>query len=99
MPDVLVPILVAHSILSAHLKFQGNDVYDEWLEDSFRKVTLRVNAKEFKKIIAIGEVHLGHEKKTLGGKPSCAVVIPMLDENRPNVLKFGKMWTTNIQET
>lgn len=54
----MVPTLVAHAILGAHLKF-GNSPYDDghrynaWLENSFKKVTVRVNQKEFDKIAAL----------------------------------------------
>lgn len=91
-PDHMVPTLVAHSVLSAHLKFFGNsDKYDTWLKDSFRKVVLRVNQKEFDKISAMN-CHIGYELHTLGGKGACVVVEPVLNSEVPNVLKFAKMW-------
>jgi len=99
VPDSMVPTLVAHSVINAHIlyssKEQGGaptfEAYDDWLKNSFKKVTLRVNRKEFAKISEL-ECWLGHENTTLNGEKSCAVVLPMLDENRPNVLKFAKMW-------
>lgn len=91
-PDRMVPTLVAHSVLAAHLKFTGFESYDNWLKQSFKKCVLRVNQKEFDKIAALPfGVHLGHENKTLGGKPACAVVCPVEFE-LPNVLKFAKLW-------
>lgn len=90
-PDYMTPTLVAHSVLSAHLKFQDNANYQLWLNDSFKKCVVRVNRKEFDKIAALPLVHLGHENNTLGGAPSCAVVCPSADE-LPNVLKFAKLW-------
>ena len=90
-PDFMVPTLVAHSILAAHLQFENDAVYQDWLQNSFRKVVLRVNQKEFDKIAALDHVYLGHENKTLNAKKSCAVVCP-LDGDTPNVLKFAKMW-------
>ena len=90
-PDFMVPTLVAHSVLAAHLTFQDDIVYQDWLMNSFRKVVLRVNQKEFDKIAALDYVYLGHENKTLDGKKSCAVVCP-LDGETPNVLKFAKLW-------
>lgn len=97
-PDFMVPTLVAHSILAAHLQFENNAVYQDWLQNSFRKVVLRVNQKEFDKIAALDHVYLGHENKTLGAKKSCAVVCP-LDGDTPNVLKFAKMWKPKHHET
>lgn len=90
-PDYMTPTLVAHSVLAAHLKFQDDLVYQDWLHNSFKKVVLKVNQKEFDKISALDHVHLGHENKTLGGKKSCVVVCPIEGE-LPNVLKFAKMW-------
>lgn len=95
-PDYMTPTLVAHSVLSAHLKFEGIDSYDDWIKDSFKKVVVRVNQKEFNKIKALGEVHLGHELHTLDGKDTCAVVCPR--EELPNVLKFAKLWKPKPEE-
>lgn len=91
-PDYMAPTLVAHSVLAAHLKFDGIPEYNDWLNNSFRKCVVRVNQKEFTKISALSNVHLGHENSTLGGEPSCAVVCPTSNEKRPNVLKFAKLW-------
>lgn len=97
-PDFMVPTLVAHSVIAAHLKFQSDIVYQDWLMNSFRKVVLRVNQKEFDKIAALDYVYLGHENKTLDGKKSCAVVCP-LDGETPNVLKYAKMWKPKHEPT
>ena len=91
-PDFMVPTLVAHSVLNAHINFQNDIVYQDWLINSFKKCVLRVNQKEFDKISKLPHVHLGHENKTLDGKPSCAVVCPIEGE-LPNVLKFAKLWS------
>ena len=91
-PDYMVPTLVAHSILSAHIKFQDNDNYKEWLNNSYKKCVLRVNQKEFDKISQLPDVHLGHENNTLDARKSCAVVCPFQPSEIPNVLKFAKLW-------
>lgn len=90
-PDYMVPTLVAHSILNAHLKFEKDRIYKKWLEESFKKCVIRVNQKEFDRIAELPKVHLGHENNTLGGKKSCAVVCP-IDGELPNVLKYAKLW-------
>lgn len=90
-PDFMTPTLVAHTMLGAHLVFENNKDYQEWLNNSFRKCVVRVNQKEFDKISALPEVYLGHENKTLGGKKSCAVICPRTET--PNVLKFAKLWS------
>ena len=90
-PDYMTPTLVAHSMLAAHMKFHANHTgYDDWLQNSFKKCVVRVNRKEFDKISALDDVHLGHENNTLNAIPACAVVAPRAEY--PNVLKFAKLW-------
>lgn len=89
-PDFMTPTLVAHSVLAAHLKFRDLPVYNDWLNNCFKKVVVRVSQKEFDKISELPNVHLGHENNTLDGKKSCAIVVP--GNNLPNVLKFAKLW-------
>ena len=110
VPDFMVPTLVAHSVINAHIFFtkpntEPADIVDhgpykypdyiDWLENSYKKVTLRVNEKEFEKISQL-PCWLGHENTTLDARKSCAVVLPMEDDDRPNVLKFAKMWKPNV---
>lgn len=90
-PDYMVPTLVAHSVLAAHIKFQEDPNYQKWLTESFKKCVVRVNQREFDKIAALDKVHLGHENSTLEARKSCAVVCPIPGE-QPNVLKFAKLW-------
>lgn len=96
-PDYMTPTLVAHSMLGAHLYWQNlptnfkND-YDLWLTSSFKKCVVRVNQKEFNKIVVLPYTYLGHEKHTLDGRHSCAIPLPVYNANVPNVLKFAKLW-------
>lgn len=89
--DFIVPTLVAHSVLNAHIKFQDNEDYKSWFTHSFKKCTLRVNQKEFENILKLDNIHLGCENTTLKGSTSCIIVCPRLDN--PNVLKFAKLWS------
>lgn len=91
-PDYMVPTLVAHAVLGAHLKFKDHTDYQNWIENSFKKCVVRVNKKEFDKISQISDVYLAHENNTLNAKKSCAIPIPCKNENLPNVLKFAKLW-------
>jgi len=105
-PDYMTPTLVAHAVLGYHREQESEEVYldyksgipkdhydhiyHKWLKESFKKCVVRVNQKEFDKISALPNVGLYHEKKTLEGKKSCAVLV--VDEDVPNVLKFAKLW-------
>lgn len=92
-PDYMVPTLVAHSVLGAHLRFATQyEDYDRWLNCSFKKCVIRVNQKEFDKICALHHTYKGHEIHTLDGRPSCAIPIPCESDVLPNVLKFAKLW-------
>jgi hypothetical protein len=96
VPNFIVPTLVAHAVISAHIKFHGEfDRYDEWLNTSYKKCVVKVNQKEFDKIAALPHTYLGHENKTLEGKKSCAIALPCRNEELPNVLKFAKLWQPN----
>ena len=96
VPDFIAPTLVAHSMLSAHLKFSGNPSYDDWLNNSFKKCVVKVNRKEFRKISEIPGTHLGFENKTLNGEFSCAIPLPVPNNELPNVLKFSKLWMSKV---
>lgn len=101
VPDFIVPTLVAHSVLGAHIQFsnQESPIYDNyniWLRDSFKKCVVRVSQKEFDHIAALPECYLGHENKTLNGIKSCAIPIPTENQKLPNVLKFAKLWSPKI---
>ncbi|AGR89184.1 hypothetical protein phiMK_61 [Pseudomonas phage phiMK] len=63
-----------------------------WLEESFRKVVVRVSDKEYNKIKRIPFVYEGYEKTICNGEGSCLVVPPLSKEETPNVLKFAKLW-------
>ena len=99
-PDYMTPTLVAHATLGAHLHFESYYLFDDsrdqynayinWLEKSFKKCVVRVNQREFDKIISLPNVYLAHESNTLEGRKSCAVVCPR--EETPNVLKFAQLW-------
>lgn len=90
VPAHMVPVLVAHTVLSAHVKFSAIVSYNDWFLHSFKKCVLSVNKKEFSKIAELPNVCIGHENKTLNGEPSCIVVCPRGEY--PNVLKFAKLW-------
>ena len=38
------------------------------------------------------QCHIGYESTVLGGRPSCAIPLPVMHNNIPNVLKFAKAW-------
>lgn len=93
VPDHMVPVLVAHSILWAHtFKNDACDLWNNWLHTSFRKCVVKVPRKEFNNILTNLPHSKGHENSTLNGETSCLVVDPVWSDEVPKVLKFAKLW-------
>lgn len=94
VPDHMVPVLIAHSAINAHIYFTAtqNKTYEEWLKDSFRKCVVSVNQKQFDKIAVETNCWLGNENTTLNGVYSCAVVEPCDNLNRHKVLQYATLW-------
>lgn len=97
-PDYMTPTLVAHGVLGADIMFteevgdDAKDRYLDWKRNSFKKVVLRVNQKEYDKIKNHFLCYEGHENNTIGGKKSCIIPLPVASNEIPNVLKFAKLW-------
>lgn len=100
-PDYMVPTLVAHSVINAHLRFDHINrnitqlcmvTYREWLQNSFRKVVLRVTRKEYNKMKETLVYYEGYENTICEGKGSCLVMLPVMSDAVPNVLKYAKLW-------
>lgn len=96
-PDYMVPTLVAHTAIGAHLNLEGYEAYQDWLQNSFKKVVCRVNQKEFDKIADTLLCYSGWENTICGGGPSCLIVLPVESDKVPNVLKFAKLWKPTIE--
>lgn len=103
-PDFMVPTLVAHSVINAHCKFledcfvAGDETYHEWFHNSYRKVVIRVNRKEYNKIKSTLIHWEGHENTICNGEGSCLVVLPVMSDKLPNVLKYAKTWAPKERE-
>jgi len=94
VPDHMVPVLVAHSVLGAHLAWDHTSTeYRDWLVNSFKKCVIKVNRKEFTKIAEMPRVFGGYENTVLDGNISCIIVMPRTEY--PNVIKFAKLWKPN----
>lgn len=97
-PDYMTPTLVAHAVLGydQYVREDSRDqfrfAYSQYLKTSFKKVVVRVNQKEFDKIIKLDDCKVAWENSTLDGKPSCAVWLFNNKEDIPNVLKYAKLW-------
>lgn len=91
-PDYMYGTLIAHSVLGAHLQFKDDPLYNDWLQNSFRKVTVRVTKEEFEEIKNLPQpIYEGHENTILDGKTSCLITIAKHGEV-PTPLKNAKLW-------
>lgn len=108
VPDNMVPVLTAHSSLGAHLKFtevektkSGVNTYTKWLKESYRKVVVKVNNKQFENIKRLNTdftdnygIYQGFENKTLNGSISCLVLIAE-HGSLPKDLSYAKLWNVS----
>lgn len=106
VPDYMVPVVTAHASLGAHLHFtkieaslQDVNMYSTWLNESYRKVVVKVNKKRFDKIANLDTeftknygIYSGNENKTLNGEICCLVLIAQ-HGNLPNELLSAKLWS------
>lgn len=99
VPDHMVPTLVAHTMLGAHLSYLDTPVktsYLPWLHNSFRKVVVKVNQREFDKIRQLHpDVYVRHENTVLKGRKSCAIPLPVKSSEVPKALLYAKLWKPN----
>ena len=87
-PDYMVPTLVAHAVLGAHLNFMADaeilDIFDEeraehlknynlWLSQSFKKCVVRVNQREFDRIAALSNVSVERPNPNHAGCRRCCL--------------------------
>ena len=100
-PDYMTPTLVAHAVLGHHRTVMAQkgeqyfSLYDDWLNNSFKKCVVRVSQKEFDKISLLPNVGLFHENHTLNAKKAAAVLA--VSDEIPNVLKFAKLWKPKVE--
>lgn len=97
VPDHMVPVLVAHTVMNANDHFQNCDEeirnrYLLWKKESFRKCVVRVSNSEWTKISKLPNVFLGYENTVMEREFSCAIPCPIHQSELPNVLKFAKLW-------
>lgn len=92
VPDNMVPVLVSHAVLGAHLKRSSNNEYLKWLAQSFRKVIVRVEANEFNQCALLPDCHIAFESTVMHAAPSCVVSMPYTSPDIPEVLRNASLW-------
>jgi len=93
-PDYMTPPLVAHATLRHHLHFSGNKEWNDYILMSFKKVVVRVNQKEYNKILSSCPYTIETcENNTLNGKQACITWLYNGVGDIPNVIKYAKCWS------
>lgn len=104
VPDSLVPLVVAHAILSADIVFsrRSEPVWALWKEHSFKKVIVRVDEETFDTINDNFRTVPCYEENVLGSDDCVTVVLPMWkDENRERAryLRELPLWAVKGETT
>ena len=60
--DHMVPVVVAHAVLTAHRHFQDNSMYKHWLRERYKKCVCKVNDAEMHKILNTPDVSMTTER-------------------------------------
>ena len=69
------------------------NLFHRWIVESFKKVTVRSNQREFNKLMQLDNIIIARETTAFDTEPACIIkVIDTEDINAPNVLKYAKLW-------
>jgi peptidyl-tRNA hydrolase len=91
-PDYYAPNCAAHASLACYLKFQDHPDTKEWVKGSFRKVTCKVNEKEWERALLV-EDHVVLTESGVGNQEVIAAFRPRSDW--PKNFNFFRMWKPN----
>lgn len=80
---------VGHGAVAAHLKFSGLEVYQEWLDTSFRKVVCCVTDTEFEYAKQFDN-HVLMTESALEGAETCMVFCPR--EQWPKAFTYYRLY-------
>ena len=94
VPDHMVPVLVAHTMLSANDHYEEDEIYKEWKEKSFRKVVVKTkDYSEYERLVKeFPNSYEGHENTTCNGEPTCLIPVPVLNNSVPGKLRSLSLW-------
>ncbi len=81
---------IAHGVLMAHLEWEKEPQYQEWLKNSFKKVSCVANDKEFEALKKQGRFIVVQES-ALDKAEVVLVFFPDTKENLPKGLSFLRL--------
>lgn len=84
VPDDLVPLVVAHAILSADDVFGHKDIWKEWKAHSFKKVIVRVTPNQLDEIDYAMQTVPCYEENVLDSVDCVTVVLPFYKDTETN---------------
>lgn len=89
VPDHMVPVISAHVSLGTYLEFQHLTDMQDWLKNSFRKVVVKVNQKEFDNMKNSEYNRRVFTESALDGMEVAIGCVPT-EQEKP--FKFYKLW-------
>jgi len=81
----------AHAGLMCHLKYHGDDEYQQWLVKSFKKVTCAVTPAEFAMLKQLQDNIVVTESR-LDNAELAVVLKPRNDNDWPEFVNLLKLW-------
>ena len=81
----------AHAGLMCHLKFAGDSDYEDWLANSFKKVTCAVTPAEFAMLKEVADNIVVTESR-LKGQEVAVVLKPRQPNKWPEFVNLLKLW-------
>ena len=81
----------AHAGLMCHLRYQGEDVYQDWLNKSFKKVTCAVTEAEFAMLKTVDK-HLVVTESRMDNAELAVVLCPRQPNEWPEFVNLLKLW-------
>lgn len=108
VPDHMVPVLVAHTVLKAHIEFEKAPWYQVWLEQSFKKVVVKANPTQFKKLVVeysgiTGQANTpcgvtGYENTVHNAETTCLIPMVVHNDTIPKALRRLRLWKPSHNE-
>jgi peptidyl-tRNA hydrolase len=89
VPAKFVPVICSHASLSAYLRYQNDELVQEWLKSSFKKVVCKVSNEEFEKCKSLERSEVITES-ALENKEVACVLLPRPEF--PKFIKFLKLY-------
>ena len=80
----------AHAALACYIKYGYQPEFQDWLKNSFKKVTCKVSKEEFTKAMSLESYFTVMTESSLGGRETCVAFMPR--ETWDPLFKTFQLW-------